>query len=93
MSTGLNLILSANSPVQRLPKVAGQAVVPSIMVSEYPASNSHRDAQQLERDFDYVQTIITTTRKLRSDYGLVKQKPRLFLSATDSGEMMRCLFV
>ena len=58
------------------------------MVSEYPSPNDRRGAPQLERDFDYVQTLITTTRKLRSDYGLlVKQKPRLFLAASESSEV------
>ena len=70
---------------QRLPKVPGQAPVPSIMIADYPAALESRDAPQLERDMDYVQTIVTRTRKLRSDYGLVKQKPRLFIATTDDG--------
>ena len=55
------------------------------MLAEYPKPVASRDAPQLELDLDYVQTIVTRTRKLRSDYGLVKQKPKLFLTTIDAG--------
>ncbi len=72
--------------LQRLPKVQGQAsAVPSIMLADYPAASPSRDISQLERDMDYVQTIVTSTRKLRTDYGLVKQKPRLFVVVAEAG--------
>ena len=76
--------MCCSSP-QRLPKVPGQAAVPSIMLAEYPKPVASRDVPQLELDLDDVQTIVTRTRKLRSDYGLVKQKPKLFLTTIDAG--------
>mmetsp|Transcript_29964 Transcript_29964/g.66340 ORF Transcript_29964/g.66340 Transcript_29964/m.66340 type:complete len:1040 (+) Transcript_29964:120-3239(+) len=71
---------------QRLPKRAGGPSVPSIMLADYPSPSAARDNSQLEKDFDFATTVITRTRKLRSDYGLVKQKPHLYVACTDEGK-------
>ncbi|GAX73886.1 hypothetical protein CEUSTIGMA_g1336.t1 [Chlamydomonas eustigma] len=71
---------------QRLPKPSTSTPVVSIMLADYPSTVVERDAPSLERDFEYVQTVITRTRKMRTDYGLVKQKPMLFVSASDAGK-------
>ncbi len=57
-----------------------QASIASIMLAPYPAAVPAWDDAQLERDFEGVQAVIGAARKLRSDYGLVKQRPSLFLA-------------
>lgn len=69
---------------QRLPKRPDQASIPSIMLADYPADNKPRSNPSLESDFDYLTTVIQKVRCMRSDYGLVKQKPKVLISATDA---------
>lgn len=80
---------------QRLPKRTDVAIPASIMIADYPVAIPARNTPQLEQDFDFAMTVITQTRKLRSDYGLNKQKPLLYVSSTDAGTvravMLACL--
>ena len=71
------------------------AIPASIMIADYPVAIPARNTPQLEQEFDFAMTVITQTRKLRSDYGLNKQKPLLYVSSTDAGTvravMLACL--
>lgn len=61
-----------------------QLSIPSIMLAPYPAAVAAWDQPPLERDFEYMNTVINQTRKLRADYGLTKQKPNLFIACSDA---------
>ena len=71
---------------QRLPKRPDQASTPSIMLADYPAENKSRSRPTLESDFEYLTTLIQKVRAMRSDYGLVKQKPKVLISTNDAGK-------
>jgi valyl-tRNA synthetase len=73
---------------QRLPRRAGDTV-PSICVASYPQVSQFNWTQneQLEKDVDFMQTIIHNVRSLRSEYNLVKQKVQLYVKC--DGEVTR----
>jgi valyl-tRNA synthetase len=70
---------------QRLPKRpdTDAASVPSIMLADYPAPSTSRAAPRLESDFDFALGVVTLVRKMRGDYGLIKQRPQLFVSSSN----------
>ena len=71
---------------QRLPRRPGQQTAPSIMKAAYPAPVPAWENAAVEADMAYVQTVVVKARAMRSDYGLVKQKPTLYLSCKDAAK-------
>jgi len=69
---------------QRLPRRPGQEISPSIMKAAYPAAQAAWESPKVESDMAYVLSIVTKTRALRADYGLVKQKPQMYLAVKDA---------
>lgn len=68
---------------QRLPKRSDQTDIPSIMVAPYPSSAPEWIDDRLEDDMKYINQVVTATRQIRADYGLVSnQKPPLFIVCT-----------
>ena len=68
---------------QRLPKVEGSAVTKSIMLTSYPARNEAWTNAIAERQMSLADSITRSVRNIRSQYGLVKQKPSLFVVVAD----------
>eukprot|EP00210_Caulerpa_lentillifera_P004086 g3898.t1 len=66
---------------QRLPRTEeSKKEIPSIMISSYPQRNPDWINKELEEDVKYVNQLVTRTRRIRADYGLItSQKPVLFL--------------
>ncbi|KAL6761966.1 tRNA synthetases class I-domain-containing protein [Haematococcus lacustris] len=71
---------------QRLPQPAAGQPVPSIMLAAYPSATPAWDNPQLEAEYDYLNAVINKVRGLRNDYSLTKQRPHLFLVASDSAK-------
>eukprot|EP00877_Chromochloris_zofingiensis_P001129 jgi/Chrzof1/11016/Cz05g20150.t1 len=69
---------------QRLPRRPDQHSIPSIMLAPYPTPTPGWDDSSLEASFDYMQSLVNAIRKLRSDYGLTKQRPTVYVSCSDS---------
>lgn len=69
---------------QRLPKTAEQSSIASIMLAPYPAPIASWQQPNLERDLDYLLKVVGRIRNLRTDYGLVKQKPQVYLVCADA---------
>eukprot|EP00878_Enallax_costatus_P001054 GHUV01001189.1.p1 GENE.GHUV01001189.1~~GHUV01001189.1.p1 ORF type:complete len:843 (+),score=324.29 GHUV01001189.1:29-2530(+) len=69
---------------QRLPKTQEQASIPSIMVSPYPTSHPDWSQPELDKDFEEAQAVVAAIRKLRSDYGLTRQRPTVYVSCSSS---------
>lgn len=68
---------------QRLPRRADQHQIPSIMVAPYPEFSPMWVDAQLEEDMKYVNQLVSKTRQMRADYGLISnQKPPLFIVCT-----------
>jgi len=75
---------------QRLPKppaAPGQKPTPpSIMIADYPAAVPAWEDAQLEADYNYLSSVIARVRGLRSDYGLLKQRPHLYVVVGDAAK-------
>ena len=69
---------------QRLPRRPGQETSSTIMKAAYPSAQPAWDNPQVESDMAYVMNVVTKTRALRADYGLVKQKPTVYLVTKDA---------
>lgn len=69
---------------QRLPRRANQERSASIMVTKYPEPQPSWESADIEGQMSYMLTIVTRTRSLRSDYGLTKERPPLYLTVRDS---------
>lgn len=67
-----------------LPWPVLQHSIPSIMLAPYPTPTPGWDDSSLEASFDYMQSLVNAIRKLRSDYGLTKQRPTVYVSCSDS---------
>ncbi|XP_071489164.1 valine--tRNA ligase-like [Diadema antillarum] len=68
---------------QRLPRRTAQAP-PSIGITPYPETKDFTwRNESLEKDMEFVQSIINKARSLRSDYQLTKQKAELYLKCSD----------
>lgn len=72
---------------QRLPgqtKLQQQEEYPkSLIVAEYPRPNESWESDIVDDNMAYAMNIVTKTRSLRSDYGLTREKPALYITATD----------
>eukprot|EP00200_Dunaliella_tertiolecta_P003314 CAMPEP_0202352070 /NCGR_PEP_ID=MMETSP1126-20121109/8424_1 /ASSEMBLY_ACC=CAM_ASM_000457 /TAXON_ID=3047 /ORGANISM="Dunaliella tertiolecta, Strain CCMP1320" /LENGTH=1278 /DNA_ID=CAMNT_0048944237 /DNA_START=55 /DNA_END=3891 /DNA_ORIENTATION=- len=71
---------------QRLPKPQGVEVSPSIMLAPYPEGVPAWANPQLEAEYSYLMECVSKVRSLRSDYGLLKQRPHLYLTVSDAGK-------
>uniref|UniRef100_A0A7R9VF87 valine--tRNA ligase n=1 Tax=Chlamydomonas euryale TaxID=1486919 RepID=A0A7R9VF87_9CHLO len=69
---------------QRLPRRPDHAGCRSIMVAPYPVAQADHARPELEAAFEYMQAVVTAARKMRSDYGLTKQRPALFVQVADA---------
>ncbi|GIL56694.1 hypothetical protein Vafri_11999 [Volvox africanus] len=68
---------------QRLPRNPALVDIPSIMLTPYPTPVAGWDDPSAERAMEYALSVVVAVRKLRSDYGLNKQKPHLYVAVTD----------
>jgi valyl-tRNA synthetase len=73
---------------QRLPRRVGDTV-PSICVAPYPEVRQFNWTQneQLEKDVDFMQTIVHNVMSLRSEHNLLEEKVQLYLKC--DGEVTR----
>jgi valyl-tRNA synthetase len=62
-----------------------QASIPSIMLAPYPAPNPAWACPEADAQFEFGQTVVNAIRKLRSDYGLTKQRPAVYITCSDAG--------
>ena len=51
----------------------------SIMIAEYPTPQNAAKRAQIETQMKTVMEVVRTGRRVRSDYGLTKQKPRMWV--------------
>ena len=55
------------------------------MLTSYPAPVEGWYDADAERAMEYALSVVVAVRKMRSDYGLNKQKPHLYVVVTDGG--------
>uniref|UniRef100_A0A673C4P6 Valine--tRNA ligase n=1 Tax=Sphaeramia orbicularis TaxID=375764 RepID=A0A673C4P6_9TELE len=64
---------------QRLPRRRPQHDPPSICVTSYPDTQ-----EEVDRDMDFIMTVVKTIRSLRADYNLTKTRADCYLQCIDS---------
>ncbi|KAI4811290.1 hypothetical protein KUCAC02_014203 [Chaenocephalus aceratus] len=70
---------------QRLPRRRPQSDPPSITVTLYPDSEEFCwHSEEVDRDMEFVMTVIKTIRSLRADYNLTKTRADCYLQCIDS---------
>ncbi|XP_072317796.1 valine--tRNA ligase [Eucyclogobius newberryi] len=70
---------------QRLPRRRPQRDPPSICVSAYPDSHEFCwHSEEIDREMEFVMTVVRTVRSLRADYNLTKTRADCFLQCIDS---------
>uniref|UniRef100_A0A8C6V2Q8 Valine--tRNA ligase n=1 Tax=Neogobius melanostomus TaxID=47308 RepID=A0A8C6V2Q8_9GOBI len=70
---------------QRLPRRQPQHDPPSICVTTYPGSQEFCwHSEQIDREMDFVMTVVKTIRSLRADYNLTKTRADCYLQCIDS---------
>uniref|UniRef100_A0A3Q3F1S8 Valine--tRNA ligase n=1 Tax=Labrus bergylta TaxID=56723 RepID=A0A3Q3F1S8_9LABR len=70
---------------QRLPRRRPQSDPPSISVTSYPETNEFCwHSEEVDRDMDFVMTVVKTIRSLRADYNLTKTRADCYLQCIDS---------
>jgi valyl-tRNA synthetase len=71
---------------QRLPKRESNIAIPSIVVDRYPTvkQSPWKREEQLEKDVQFVLSIVHKVRSLRSEYNLTKQKVDLFIKGENA---------
>ncbi|CAB1456282.1 unnamed protein product [Pleuronectes platessa] len=70
---------------QRLPRRRPQSDPPSISVTSYPETEEFCwQSDEVDRNMEFVMTVIKTIRSLRSDYNLNKTRADCYLECTDS---------
>uniref|UniRef100_A0A8D0AM51 Valine--tRNA ligase n=1 Tax=Sander lucioperca TaxID=283035 RepID=A0A8D0AM51_SANLU len=70
---------------QRLPRRRPQSDPPSISVTPYPNTEEVRlRPEEVDRDMEFVMTVIKTIRSLRADYNLTKTRADCYLQCIDS---------
>lgn len=73
---------------QRLPGQSNLQKQPgypqSLIVAEYPKPQEAWEDAETDRNMAYMMSIVTKARALRSDYGLTKEKPEMFVSVSDA---------
>uniref|UniRef100_A0A3P8WTC0 Valine--tRNA ligase n=1 Tax=Cynoglossus semilaevis TaxID=244447 RepID=A0A3P8WTC0_CYNSE len=70
---------------QRLPRRRPQSDAPSVCVTPYPETEEFCwHSEDVDRDMDFVMTVVRTIRSLRSDYNLNKLRTDCYLQCIDS---------
>ncbi|XP_066538850.1 valine--tRNA ligase [Hoplias malabaricus] len=70
---------------QRLPRRRPQDSPPSISVTRYPESSEFCwHSEEIDREMEFVMTVIRTIRSLRADYNLTKTRADCYLQCIDS---------
>nr|XP_020466527.1 valine--tRNA ligase [Monopterus albus] len=70
---------------QRLPRRQPQSDPPSISVTSYPNTEEFCwHSEEVDRDMEFVMTVVKTIRSLRADYNLTKTRADCYLQCIDS---------
>lgn len=70
---------------QRLPRRRPQHDPPSVCVTAYPDSQEFCwHSEEVDREMDFVMTVVKTIRSLRADYNLTKTRADCYLQCIDS---------
>ncbi|KAG7216954.1 hypothetical protein INR49_001608, partial [Caranx melampygus] len=70
---------------QRLPRRRPQSDPPSISVTSYPSTEEFCwHSEDVDRDMEFVMTVVKTIRSLRADYNLTKTRADCYLQCIDS---------
>ncbi|XP_019948459.2 valine--tRNA ligase [Paralichthys olivaceus] len=70
---------------QRLPRRLPQSDPPSISVTSYPDTEEFCwQSEEIDRDMEFVMTVVKTIRSLRADYNLNKTRADCYLECIDS---------
>ncbi|XP_018527789.1 valine--tRNA ligase [Lates calcarifer] len=70
---------------QRLPRRRPQSDPPSISVTSYPDTKEFCwHSEEVDRDMEFVMTVVKTIRSLRADYNLTKTRADCYLHCIDS---------
>ncbi|XP_068610674.1 valine--tRNA ligase [Brachionichthys hirsutus] len=70
---------------QRLPRRRPQTDPPSISVTSYPDSEEFCwHSEEVDRDMEFVMTVVKTIRSLRADYSLTKTRADCYLQCIDA---------
>ncbi|XP_037392903.1 valine--tRNA ligase isoform X2 [Pygocentrus nattereri] len=70
---------------QRLPRRQPQDSPPSICVTSYPESSEFCwHSEEIDREMEFVMTVVRTIRSLRADYNLTKTRADCYLQCIDS---------
>ncbi|WIA29336.1 hypothetical protein OEZ86_011841 [Tetradesmus obliquus] len=69
---------------QRLPKTPEQASIPSIMLAPYPTAQPGWSQPELDSRYEQAQAVVAAIRKLRSDYGLTRQRPTVYVACSSA---------
>jgi valyl-tRNA synthetase len=67
-----------------LPHVLLQASIPSIMLSPYPTAQQGWSQPELDSQYEQAQAVVAAIRKLRSDYGLTRQRPTVYVACSST---------
>ncbi|CAG6014988.1 unnamed protein product [Menidia menidia] len=70
---------------QRLPRRRPQTDPPSICVTRYPdAQEFCWNSEEIDRDMEFIMTVVKTIRSLRADYNLTKTRADCYLQCIDA---------
>uniref|UniRef100_A0A3P8SSJ1 Valine--tRNA ligase n=1 Tax=Amphiprion percula TaxID=161767 RepID=A0A3P8SSJ1_AMPPE len=70
---------------QRLPRRQPQRDPPSICVTSYPDTEEFCwHSEEVDRDMEFIMTVVKTIRSLRADYNLTKTRADCYLQCVDS---------
>uniref|UniRef100_A0A671YN90 Valine--tRNA ligase n=1 Tax=Sparus aurata TaxID=8175 RepID=A0A671YN90_SPAAU len=70
---------------QRLPRRRPQSDPPSITVTSYPDTEEFCwNSEEVDRDMEFIMTVVKTIRSLRADYNLTKTRADCYLQCIDS---------
>jgi valyl-tRNA synthetase len=77
------LILIKSEPPVALPHLL-QASIPSIMLAPYPTAQQGWSQPELDSQYEQAQAVVAAIRKLRSDYGLTRQRPTVYVACSSA---------
>ncbi|XP_028327250.1 valine--tRNA ligase-like isoform X1 [Gouania willdenowi] len=70
---------------QRLPRRQPESDPPSICITSYPEREEFCwNSEEVDRDMEFIMTVVKTIRSLRADYNLVKARADCYLQCSDS---------
>lgn len=64
--------------------VSPQASIPSIMLAPYPTAQPGWSQPELDSRYEQAQAVVAAIRKLRSDYGLTRQRPTVYVACSSA---------